>query len=279
MPQVAKDQYMSSDVSAIFITALALAAGLGIAFICARYLKVNAGVLLVSALFAPAVLFLGLSGRLVEFKGLGLEAKFQEAAARPIIPTSVNPSSPSASAIEQLSGAKAYFGIGSQVVILEAPTADVPISRQRVLDVAVQIYPGLLQGNFELLVVLDSSKKVLGYFRREFFFDLFRIELEQTIRGARQKFDSERVGEQLEQTQLWDIVEYPRMRAESWGSKLFIPLNDSNARALVKLTSANQEAAVVVGAEGTYAGIVRRSDIVSELLTALTGTVVSDNQK
>jgi len=270
---------MSPDVSAIFNTALALAAGLGIVFICARYLKVDAGVLLVGALFAPAVLFLGLSGRLVEFKGLGLEAKFQQAAARPIVPTSVKPSSPSASAIQRRSGANAYLGIGSQVVLLEAPSADIPISRQRVLDVAVQIYPGLLQGNFEVLVIVDSSKKVLGYFRREFFFDLLRIELEQTIRGARQQFDSKRVGEQLEQTQLWDVVEYPRMRAESWGSKVFIPPTDSNASALAKLTLANQEAAVVADAKGAYAGIVRRSDIVSELLAALTGTVASDKQK
>lgn len=270
---------MSPDTSAIIGTALALIAGLGIVLICVRYLKVDAGVLLVGALFAPAVLFLGLSGRLVEFKGLGLEAKFQQAAARPIIPTSVKPSSPSISEIQHRSGAKAYLGIGSQVVLLEAPSSDIPITRQRVIDVAVQLYPGLLQGNFDLLVVVDSSNKVLGYFHREFFFDLLRIELEQTIRGARQQFDSKRVGEQIEQTQLWDVVEYPRMRAESWGSKVFIQTTDSNAGALAKMTSANQEVAVVVDSNGAYAGIVRRKDIVSELLTALTGAVVSDKQK
>ena len=270
---------MSPDRLAIVSTALALVAGLGIVFICARYLKINAGGLLVGALFAPAILYLGLSGRLVEFKGIGLEATFQQTAARPIAPTSVKPSSPSASEIQQRSGANAYLGIGSEVVLLEAPPADIPITRRRVLDVAVQIYPGLLQGNFALLVVVDSSNKVLGYFHREFFFDLLRIEVEQTIRGVRQQFDSKRVGEQLEQTQLWDIVEYPRMRAESWGSKLFIQTTDSNASALAKLTAANQETAVVVDAKGAYAGIVRRSDIVSTLLAALTGTATSDIQK
>jgi len=270
---------MSTDASAVFGTALALAAGLGIVFICARQLKIDSGVLLVSALFAPALLFLGLSGRLVEFKGLGLEAKFQQAAARPVAPTSVKPSSPSASAIQKRSDANAYLGIGSQVVVLEAPPADIPVTRQRVLDVALKIYPGLLQGNFELLVVVDASGKVLGYFRREFFLDLLRIELEQTIRGERQQFDSKRVGDQLEQTQLWDVVEYPRMRAESWGAKLYIQPAESNASALAKLAAANQEAAVVVDAKGAYAGIVRHGDIVAELLAAMNGTAGPDKQR
>ena len=97
------------------------------------------------------------------------------------------------------------------------------------------------------------------YSAREFFLDLLRIEFEQTIRRAGQQFDSKRVGEQLEQTQLWDVVEYPRMRAESWGSKIFIDATDSNAGALARLTAANQEAAVVVDSKGGYAGIVRRS--------------------
>jgi hypothetical protein len=264
---------------AIATTALALAAGLGIVLFCARYLKIESGALLVGALFAPALLFLGLSGRLVEFKGLGLEAKFQQAATRSIVPTSVKPASPSASVIRDRSAANAFLGIGSQVVLLQAPPTDVPITRPRVLDVALQIYPGLLQGNFELLVIVDSSNKVLGYFRREFFFDLLRIELEQSVRGARQQYDSKRVGEQIEQTQLWDVVEYPRMRAESWGSKMFILTTDSNASALAKLISANQEAAVVVDKGGAYSGIVRRSDIVAELLVALTGTATPRAQK
>lgn len=261
---------MFSETTALLSTAASLVVGLGLVVMCTRYLKVDSGALLVAVLFAPAVLFLGLSGRLVEFKGFGLEAKFQQLAARAIAPTNIKPVSPSASAIRDVSEAKAFFGLGSEVVIVEAPKADIPVTRQRVLDVALQIYPGLLQGRFELLVVVDSTNKVLGYFHREFFFDLLRIEIEQTLRGLRKAYDSVQVGEQLEQTQLWDIVQYPAIRAEASGTKLYIKNTESNASALAKFASANQDAAVVVDANDAYAGIIRRNDIVAELIGALT---------
>jgi hypothetical protein len=261
-----------SDLPALLSTATALAIGLVLALVCSRYLKVKTDALLVAVLFAPVLFFLGLSGRLVEFKGLGLEAKFQQVAARVVTPTTVKPVSSSAPAIQRLSEVNAFMGVGSDVVLLQATKEDIPVTRQRVLDVALQIYPGLLQGSFELLVVVDPAYKVIGYFPREYFYDLLRIEIEQTIRGARTAFDSVRVGEQLEQTQLWDVVQYPRIRSEASGTKLFVQTSDSNAAALGKLASANLGAAVVVDPAGGYSGIVRRNDIVAELLGALAGT-------
>ncbi len=261
-------------ISALVSIVLSIGFGIGLVFLSVRYMKVK-GALLVAVLFAPAVLYLGLSGRLVEFKGLGFEAKFKELAKKTIVPTSVVPIASSASDIQSISKAKALMGIGSEVVLLQASTTDLPITHERVLEFALKIYPGLLQGNFELLVVVDSTHNVLGYFSREFFFDLLRIEIEQSLRGARERYDSSRVREQIEQTQLWDIVEYPKMRAESWGAKLLIQSTDTNATALKRLTEANQEAAVVVTTKGSYAGIVRRADIVAELLSALAGSNAS----
>lgn len=94
---------MLSELSALVSTAAAIAAGLGLVFICKRYLNADVGSLLVAVLFAPAVLYLGLSGRLVEFKGLGFEAKFQQVAAQPVTPTNIRPVSVSASAIQEQS--------------------------------------------------------------------------------------------------------------------------------------------------------------------------------
>lgn len=263
---------MPAESSSLISTFLILLAGLGVVLLCKRYLHVNSGAVLLGALFAPAILFLGLSGRLVEFKGLGLEAKFQQAASSPITLAHavVKPNSPSASSIQERSAGRAYLGVGSEVVLLPAPSADKPITRQDVLDYAMQIYPGLFQGNFELLVIHDSENRVLGYFPRNYFFDLFRIEFEQTDRGTGHEYDSKRVGEQLEQTQLWDLVEHPRLRADTWGFKTTLRTTDTNAQALSIMDTTGLDSIVVVDNKGTYAGFVRRKDIVAELLLTLT---------
>ena len=161
------------------------------------------------------------------------------------------------------------MGIGSQVVLLTAPSEDRELKAHQVNPIARSIYPGLLDGSFEMLVVLDKDSKVLGYFHKQYFFDLLRIELEQVIRGDRFDYDYKRVYQQLEQTQLWDLVAYPTVRAESEGRQLRIPTTTSNADALAKLDVAAADSAVVVDAAGKYAGIIRRSDIVSALLGAL----------
>lgn len=261
---------MNVDFASLLATAIALAVGLALAWWCSKRLKSDSGALLVAVLFAPTVLYLGLSGRLIEFKGLGVEAKFQSVAARAVTPTGhIKPVSPSASAIHSVAQAKTLMGMGSQVVLLTAPAEDREIKAHQVNPVARSIYPGLLDGTFEMLVVLDSETKVLGYFHKQYFFDLLRIELEQVIRGDRSDYDYKRVYQQLEQTQLWDLVAYPKVRAENEGRQLKIQATTSNADALALLDASGTESAVVVDASGKYAGIVRRSDIVSALLRAL----------
>ena len=261
---------MSIDFASLFATAVALAIGLALARWCNKSLKADSGALLVAVLFAPTLLYLGLSGRLVEFKGLGLEAKFQDVASRAVTPKGqIRPVSSSASDIQSVAPAKTFMGIGSQVVILTAPTEDREVKAHHVNPVARSIYPGLLDGSFEMLVVIDKDSKVLGYFHRQYFFDLLRIELEQVIRGDRSDYDYKRVYQQLEQTQLWDLVAYPKVRAENEGRQLMLPSTTTNADALAKLDSAGSDSAVVIDSVGKYVGIVRRSDIVSALLNAL----------
>ena len=261
---------MNVDFASLLATAVALSIGLALTWWCSKKLKTDSGALLVAVLFAPTVLYLGLSGRLVEFKGLGVEAKFQSVAARAVTPSGqIKPVSPSASAIQSVAQAKTFMGMGSQVILLTAPAEDRDVKAHQVNPVARSIYPGLLDGTFEMLVVLDSESKVLGYFQKEYFFDLLRIELEQVIRGDRSDYDYKRVYQQLEQTQLWDLVAYPKVRAENDGRKLKILATTSNADALAMLDASGAESAVVVDASGKYAGVVRRADIVSTLVSAL----------
>jgi hypothetical protein len=264
---------MNETTAALFSTLGFLLLGVLMALGSKHYLKLDSGAFLGGMMFAPILMFLAMSGRLVEFKGLGLEAKFQQAARQQVKPLAstkpVSRAAPSAKGIRDTSDLRSFFGIGSEVVIITAGREDKPVTRQAVIDVALQIYHGLLQGKFEILAVLDESDRLLGYFPRSSFLDLLRIEIEQTIRGDRKQFDSKRVGEQIEQTQLWDIVEYPRTRAERSGIKGTVRISDSNARALASLHAAKLPAMVVVDNEGKYAGIVRREDILSELVISL----------
>lgn len=252
--------------------------GLLLVALCVRYFKIDSGAMLVGVLFAPILIFLAASGRLVEFKGLGVEAKFQQAANQPVKPKAekIRPLASSGKEIRDSNLVRRAFAIGIEVVLITAGQEDRAVTSDGVLDVAQQIYPGLLEGNFVALVVLDESERPLGYFPRSFFWDLLRIEILQTVRGKRTRFDSERVSEQLEQTQLWDIVATPRVRAEADGTKTTVRASASNAEALSVMTASHIPAVVVVDDAGKYAGIVRRDDIVSTLVAALAGHSAQD---
>lgn len=250
--------------------------GLLLAGVAKKWFSIDNGPLFASLMFSPIIVYLVLSGQLLEFKGLGLEAKFREVATQRVKTTSLNTttitlSSDSIPESTRRAEVRAFFGIGSEVVLLEADVSstDRSIGVRDVFSVAHKIYPSLLQGNFQYLVILDESDRVLGYFRKEFFFDILRIEIEQTIRGRREAYQEARVEEQLQQTQLWDIVSNPRLRAETWGIKETVHVNTTTLEALQILTEVGLEAIVVVDGEGKYRGVVKRSDIVSDLVMNL----------
>ena len=98
--------------------------------------------------------------------------------------------------------------------------------------------------------------------------------MEQSIRGKRTEFQKEMVKEQLQQTQLWDIVKFPKMRAESWGIRDTIPIKTSNIDALKIMRDKNLNAIVVVDGKGKYNGIVKRNDIVTDLLLKISESSV-----
>jgi hypothetical protein len=265
---------MSTDWGALASGALALCVGLALVSFVSKRLKLDSGALLVAILFAPAILYLGLSGRLVEFKGLGLEAKFQAIAARQVSSSAkVSPIAPSASEVRGVEEAKSLLGMGANVVFVsDKDRADKRVMGQEVAPYARRIVPGLLDGSFEVLVVIDEKQKVLGYFPRTHFLDLLRIVVDPISRGSVEKSGVDYLGiyDALMQTKLWDIIEYPRIRADNEGQYLLVESDSTNAQALSKMNQARQEVAVLVDGKGIYAGIVRRSDIVAELLSATT---------
>jgi hypothetical protein len=248
-----------------------LAAGLSLVIFCLRYYKIESGAMLIALLFAPVLVFLAASGRLVEFKGLGVEAKFQQKANEQIKPKAENirPLAPSSKDIKGSDTVRRVFAIGTEVVLLTARNSEKEISAPDVFAFAEQIYPGLIEGNFEALVIVDEADRPLGFFPRSYFLDLLRIEILQTIRGKRSKFDLERVVEQLEQTQLWDIVAAPRVRVEAEGVKTTVKVSSTNAEALAILIASRTPTGVVIDSAGKYAGVVKREDIVSALVSSL----------
>lgn len=242
-----------------------------------RYLQSNSPVLFLGGLFAPSLIYLAIIGNLLEFRGLGFEAKFHRAAVQQIeIPDGVKGVDPSASSstnIRQKSTVWAIFGIGSPVVFVTAPEKERTISVEDVYATAMKIYPGLLDGTFELLVVLDEWDRPFGYFPKSFFADLLRIELTHVKRSnTRPSNWDERLKAELEQTLLWDILASPRARASDWGITKTARLSDSNHEALSVMVSNGLDTIVVVDEDGKYAGILRRNDIISKLVVFLLGS-------
>lgn len=160
---------MSGTTAALFSTLGFLLVGILMAAWSKHHLKLESGAFLSAVLFAPVLMYLAMSGRVLEFKGLGLEAKFQEVARQQVKPVAlakpVSQTAPSAEGIRDTSGFRAMFGIGSEVVIITAGQEDKPVTRQHVISVAQQIYHGLLQGKFEILAILDESDRLLGTFQ------------------------------------------------------------------------------------------------------------------
>ena len=245
--------------------------GVVLAWIAKRLFTLESGSLFASVVLVPVAAFLIISGRVSEFAGYGLSAKFREAAASQDKPLHSEIKNIIASGRAGI--AQALLGPGAEVAFLQAPAQ--PQSQAAVPSIieglASEIYPSLLRGTFQALVVTDKGGRVLGFFEPHFFSDLLRIEVIQTMRGSRQRYDAERVRAQLEQTLLWDIVEQPDRRAKEWGVIATVKETDSNAAALRKMAESNASVLVVVDAKGTYKGIVRRQDIISTLLLALPG--------
>ena len=254
----------------ILETTLAISAGLLLAFVARRWFKLDNGALLVATVFAPAVIYLGVSGQLVEFKGFGLEAKFRAIAQATVTPSSpIKATSPSASEVESKSDVRAYFGIGSEVVVLRAPEVDKGATAEDVVAVAMKLYPGLLDGRLEAFVVVDQMDRVLGYFGKTYFYELLRIDFQSSQNSSDPESDRRRISQQLEHTQLWNLVGFPRLRAEQEGKKLVLINSISNSEALYRLSSAGQDVGVVVDHSGRYAGLLVTRRLTESLISAL----------
>ena len=263
------NQWVSYLIAFLFVSL-----GFVLAIIGKKRFSIDNSAFFASLIFAPMLAYLILFGRLSEFKGFGIELKLLEAAAAPVeileVKTStISPTSQSAKEVIAQSQLKAYFGIGSEVVILRAPKKQEEVGFREVFRVANQLYSSLLQGSLQFFVILDDSDQVLGYFEKDIFLDILRIEIEQVIRGKRNKYETEIAKEQLQQTQLWDIVSFPRLKAESWGLNTTIGAKTSKLDALKTMVQKDLSAIVVTDEGRKYKGIVKREDIVSDLLINL----------
>lgn len=255
--------------SAFWLSVLFLGIGiLGVA-IANRLLKLDNSALFGSLFFAPIIAYLVFSGQLTEVKGFGVEAKFREVAAKKI--------EIKAGSIDPVLGGKkhgelqSFFAGGSDVVVLNAEEAAkfaqnlVPIA----FRVAEQISVNLLQGKFELLVVVDGQGVLIGSFPKSWFLDIPAIPDVHVSRGNDREFDQtdeKRMRRNLSKTLLWDILLNPRGRTKEWGVSVFIRDTSSQIDALRELNRTRVDALPVVDAGGKYRGIVRRADLETALI-------------
>ncbi|MBD3305165.1 hypothetical protein GF339_02300, partial [candidate division KSB3 bacterium] len=205
--------------------------GLLLAIIAKKWFSIDKSGFLIALMLTPLIIHFILSGYLSKIEGFGVVAEFRKVSTQPVEVTAISSEKP-----PEADSAKTYLGIGSGIIKLDPRKKE--LKPDYVIKVAYQIYLSLLQGHFQFLIIVDESDRVLGYFEKEFFFDILRIELEQTIRGEvpvdyekKKEERKKRHVEQLQQTGLWDILEDPKGRA-AWGIQKAILPETTNVEAL-----------------------------------------------
>jgi CBS domain-containing protein len=263
---------------AFCITFIFSAVGLTAAWLAQKVLKIENSTLFGSLFFAPILAYFVFSGQISEVKGFGMEVKFREVATKKI-------EIKAESILPALSGKKhgelqSFFAGGSEVVVLNADKAEkyrenpLPLA----FRIAEQISANLLQGKFELLVVVDDQDRLIGTFAKSWFMDIPSIPDVHVSRGHDRDFDQtdeKRIRRNLSKTLLWDILLAPRERTKNWGSSVTIKETASQLETFRTLIQHRVEALPVVNAEGKYKGIIRQSDIAVALLEPLLETAAS----
>lgn len=231
----------------------------------------NSG-LYVSLFFAPILTYMVVSGQILEFKGFGVEAKFHEIASRKI---DLSDTIKNSIAGKKHGTFQAMFGGGSEVAILSIQTIAKAGDSGRsdlAFNIGEQIAASIAQGTFELLVIVDDNKHVLGYFPRHWFLDLMSIADIHTSRGNDPHFDQydhKSRERKLQKTYLWDILVKPKDRVDGWGKTRVLNTDATYLDAYQALTKESITAIPVVDESSRYVGIIEWKDVESNLFDVL----------
>lgn len=251
-------------------------AGFALVWISKRFLSVSSWSVFLPLFFAPFLVYLIMSGHLSEFRGVGFEARFKTAVNDPIKTAPLKAAIPKAliAPDEDRMRLMAFVGEGSEAFLLKSSDGlgDAKTSAKALLY-GKNIYDSLLEGRMEVLVIVDGDDRVVGYYDRNHFLDLLRIEFEQLNEtGLTQEQINEPVIKKLKNTNLWHIVAFPVKRCssdEALCKKVTALENESYLTVLELMQKEGLRTVVVADRQHRYKGLVRRNDIMDELLVSV----------
>lgn len=257
------------DMWAIAFASGFVLAGLGLSIFAKRRYDIDNSGLFVSLLIVPFAIYLLASGRIAQFEGFGIKARFAELASTEIVQSkvgsiSISPERPSWESVEDVETALVQFSGSDSIVLVKTGTT---LSTEDRIAKGLLIKNGLLSGSLRFVVIIDEKGRPSGYFHPHTFLDLVHLQFEFSHYEDAGKPDRDGLIRAMKQTKFfWDIMLKPEVRAEDWGEKLFVPINETLLGAFETLSEENARGAIVTDQQGKYRGYVMLSDLSKELL-------------
>lgn len=257
--------------------------GLLIAVISKKFLGLTETITLTALVVLPALVFLLLSGRLTDFSGFGLTAKFRNEIQKPIRDiVSVNKfmlSDEEANKGDYLTAA--FIQACDRYIVIKAgvvPKATDSAFDAHLVSLARSVRASLLCGRLRAVIVLDPRDVVVGYFAPAIFAEILHLPLVAYNNAS--PISDGALAARLRNMELGLVFKNPIVRAESSDArKTLLPGNTNLLSALELLTKDDVNVAVITAAGGKFRGIVTRQMIVEGLVRALTDATSQDKKK
>jgi len=251
------------DKIAIIISILFVAIGFIIIIFYKLFIGATSDNIIIILLLIPFLIYLAASGKLREFKGFGLEAKFSEAAREPIKVTA-----------QTLEASQHDFEIVEKesVLFLEQKQKELTGTKPIILTTILGIGPNYYKRdamlkyieilsrfrNFKFVVFLDNNYHFVAYISVNSIREILRDD------NLAWKFI-----EALNYDERQEIFKYPGIIRNT------ISYESSNADALREMEANNLKAMVVIDKYNNLKGIVTRDQIIDKIILALANKAIA----
>jgi CBS domain-containing protein len=257
----------------IFAGVALFAAGIGVVWT-AKKLELELGEASKTAIvLLPLLLYLVLSNRLTEFEGYGLKAKFRSLGTESAIGAA---RTSDLALVSDQADPKDFFneaqwGFCRPYYLLTdglAKSKDNPndLDRRVTLSIATAVRHAIICGRFKALIVVDASRKPIGFFVKDHFLEILRIAL-VSYGGT---LDSDVALQSVTTSELGVILRDPAIRAKSEDARQDTVSSTETIESVYKKMIANNiEIALITDRLGRFDGIITREAIESRIIQGL----------
>ena len=260
-------QSIPGGCRALFVSFLFLAFGLLTLWIMRSMLLMQQDAVLVAILLVPVIVYLILSGKLLEINAGGVSAKFNDAAQRPLF----NEDERNATPIDE---ERVAIVMKRGLAELQELLQSVSTARYIVLTVTLGRggygRPELLDylralsqhQNFTFLAVLETDEKLFGYISGWQAIQIIELEEEMAKRQQLGQFYTDFVMA-INQGSRGELLRYGLI-------KMTVKPTDTNISVLKKMTELKTNVLIVADDDHMIKGVVEREQVLSKLMLALT---------